>query len=782
MYSYSPSVHLVWQIAAMEATHARLAFIGVEQIFIGLLKLADVFQPQMLGGAGLTIARADLELIEKDLRPIDELFARTGLDRTLLRRRVRALAGRGEQAQEQPIMHRDSRCKDCFRRAERIAHGDHSLSLRPSHLLEAILAEPGSIIVSAFAESGVAIDAVKKAASKPAAAGPTALVEDRNQREMDEQLKTPYLNRFGVDLTRLAAEGSIEPLIGRQDELLQVIRTLTRRNKNNPLLIGDPGVGKTAIVRGLAARIADKNITPALHNKRVIELSMTALVAGTRYRGEFEERLLGILEEVKRDEHVILFIDEIHAMVGAGAAEGALDAANIMKPALAGGQVKCIGATTLREYRRYIERDAALERRFQPVMVEEPTREETLKVLEGLKERYEKHHQVTIASSTLEATVDLAVRYLPERRLPDKALDLIDEACSRIKVNSLSCHGTKGDLVAETLRLSDRMIAQVLSDWTGRPVETAGTEERARLASLEETLGKRVVGQEHALRKVAQVVRMARAGIRDPNKPMGVFLFLGPSGVGKTELAKALAEFLFGSEDEMIRLDMSEYMERHNVARLIGSPPGYVGYEEEGQLTGRLRRRPYTVVLLDELEKAHPEVLDLFLQLFDEGRISDAKGRAVDARNALFIMTSNIAAERSGKPPVGFEAKAGRDDEQHFLSGVRSELRPEFLNRIDEAIVFKGLTPEDLASIVGILLEKLKNRLKLQGFGLEVAPSVLHLLAARGYDPRYGARHLARTIEDLLGKPIADRIIAGRIAPGGAIRAIAQDQQIVIAT
>jgi len=781
MLSYSPSVNLAWQIAAMETAQAGFQYIEKEQVFIGLLKVADLLEAENQAGTEMEMSRTDLELLQKELSPLEELLSDLRLNRIELRRLVRGLAGRGDYVHRERIIHRSEPCKGYFKRAEEMAQGRHALTLKPLHLFEAILEEPGEVISQALSRFGVEAEALKGAASQAEEKEPVT-VGGKKEKWMEEKKKstTPFLDRFGVDLTRLATEGKIEPLIGRREELLRVIRTLTRKTKNNPLLIGDAGVGKTAIVKGLALRIAQGNITPILQNKRIIELNMAGLVAGTKYRGEFEDRILRILEEAQKSDVVILFMDEIHTIVGAGSAEGTLDAANIMKPALSTGQITCIGATTLAEYRKYIEKDAALERRFQPIMVEEPTAEETLDILKGLKERYEGHHQVIIVPEALEVAVKLSIRYLADRRLPDKALDIMDEACSRVEVSSLSFHGKVEELHAKIGQVTEEVVAKVVADWTGRPVERPTKEEQERLSQMEEELKKRVIGQDGAVERVAQIIKMARAGLRDPRKPSGVFLFLGPTGVGKTELAKALAEFLFGSEDQMIRLDMSEYMERHSVAKLIGAPPGYIGYDEEGQLTGRLRRRPYTVVLLDEMEKAHPEVLDIFLQLFDEGRLTDAKGRTVDAKNAIFIMTSNIGGEQYQKGPLGFGERREKEKGQEVIAQLKGRLRPEFLNRIDEVIIFRDLGGDDVAKIVSIMLEGLKDRVKAQGIMMEFAEGAIGFLAREGYDQHYGARPLARTIDQLISEPLSGMIIKGEIKPGDKVWVGVADNKVTI--
>lgn len=771
MLLYSLSVNLAWQIAAVETVQAGFQFIEREQIIIGLLKVGDLLDPEVLQNIGLEISSTDLELMEKELSPIENLLSDFKLNRTELRRTIRRLSGMGNYIHKERVVHRSERCKNYFKRAEEIAQTRNSPTLNPIHLIEAILEDPGETIIKALGMFRVEVEALREAISRVAETEPVIAGYRREEGKKEERKSsTQFLDRFGVDLTLLAREGKIEPLIGRRTELLKVIRTLTRKTKNNPLLIGDAGVGKTAIVKGLALRIAQGNITPMLRDKRIIEISMASLVAGTKYRGEFEERMVRVLEESKNNKNVILFIDEIHTLIGAGSAEGSLDAANIMKTALSKGEITCIGATTLTEYRRYIEKDPALERRFQPILVEEPTEEETIEILKGLKERYEEHHQVVITFSAIESAVSLSVKYLPDRRLPDKALDVLDEACSRVKVDALSFYGKVDELKTKITQVTEEVVARVVAEWSGRPVEGL-KEEQQRLLQIEKELKNRVIGQDEAVEKVSQAIKMARAGLKDPRRPLGVFLFVGPTGVGKTELAKALAEFLFGSEDEIIRLDMSEYMEKHSVAKLIGAPPGYVGYEEEGQLTGKLRKRPYSVVLLDEVEKAHPEVLDLFLQLFDEGRITDNKGRTVDARYAVFIMTSNIGGREIGHQALGFgREEEAKKAEKKISDDLRKFFKPEFLNRIDKIVVFKKLEESEIIKITAKMMGKLKERLSKRGIHLDVEEDVLSFLAKLGFDSAYGARHLARVIEELVAMPLAEKILKCEIKKGERVK------------
>jgi ATP-dependent Clp protease ATP-binding subunit ClpC len=627
-----------------------------------------------------------------------------------------------------------------------------------------------------------------------------------------ETSSTPRLEEFGRDLTQEAREGKLDPVIGRADEIEQTIEILSRRTKNNPALLGEPGVGKTAIVEGIAQRIVSDEVPETLTGRRVISLDLAGMIAGTKYRGEFEERLKTVIDEIRgASDELILFIDEMHTVVGAGAAEGSMDASNMLKPALARGELHVIGATTLDEYRKNIESDPALERRFQPVLVREPTVEETIEVLRGLKDRYEAFHRVRISDEAIVAAAELADRYIRDRFLPDKAIDLIDQAGARVRLRMKTKDGDTRSLEDDLRRLTrerdqatsaedyDRAgslrdeidsrqsdldgkrksrqrapevtpedIAEVVSRATGIPVSQLTSEERERLMRLEEELHARIVGQEEAVQAVAEAVRRSRAGLGDPNRPIGSFLFLGPTGVGKTELARALAEALFGDESLMVRFDMSEFQERHTVSRLVGAPPGYVGYDEAGQLTEQMRRRPYSVLLFDEIEKAHPDVFNILLQILDDGRLTDAQGRTVDFKNAVVIMTSNIGADR-----IQHFAREGGDFDQlkdELMERLRGSFRPEFINRIDEIIVFRALSEEQLLDITGLLLDRLGRRLRAQRIEVEFAEEAVRLLAREGYDPEYGARPLRRTIQRLVENELSRMVLSGGLEPGDKVK------------
>jgi len=645
--------------------------------------------------------------------------------------------------------------------------------------------------------------------------------------------KTPTLDQFSRDLTNLAREDKLDPVIGREKEIERVIQILSRRTKNNPVLIGDPGVGKTAIVEGLAQKIVQNQVPEVLKDKRVVALDMSGMVAGTKYRGEFEERFKKVMDEIRNADNIILFIDELHTLIGAGAAEGAIDAANILKPALARGEMQTIGATTIDEYRKHIERDAALERRFQAVMVGEPTVEETIAILKGLRDRYEAHHRVKIMDEALEAAAKLSDRYISDRFLPDKAIDLVDEAASRVRLKAYTTPDDVKELEARleelekektaavhaqefekaaSLRDEERKIkeqlqtkkvewqkekglekssvtakdiAQIVSSWTGIPVVQLAQEESERLIHLEDILHKRVIGQDEAVNAVARAVRRARAGLKDPKRPIGSFIFLGPTGVGKTELARALAEALFGNEDAMVRFDMSEYMEKHTVSRLVGAPPGYVGYEESGQLTEAVRRRPYSVILFDEIEKAHPDLFNVLLQILDDGRLTDAKGRTVDFRNTVIIMTSNVGAGTIKRQTMGFKAAMSAADtyesmKKNIMEELHRTFRPEFLNRIDDLIVFHALSRDDIMKIVDLMLNDLNKRLEDNKFSVEVTKEAKEILVNEGYDEAYGARPLRRAIQNLIEDQLSDGILAGRFVPGDKIKAVAREDKVVL--
>jgi len=759
MSDLSLGVEFAWRIAAGEAAEARHEFIEPEHLFIGLCSLEKLLHPQLVGQ--LDIPEAALSSLRAEWATVKELLEKFNFNPPTLRRELRGRLGKGNFVRKENVVHRSPRSRETFARAEKLAQEAQASGVDVTHLLAALLQDENSPLVAFLREKGADPVALQQEALSATIAPVEGEAEKIPAAAGAPGRGTGFLERFGRDLTQLAREGKIHPPIGRRAEMLQVVRTLARESKNNPVLVGDAGVGKTAIVEGLAWRIAQGRVPTIIQDKRIIQLDMAAIVAGTKYRGDFEERLQGVLQEASQSPGVILFIDELHTLVGAGTAEGVtMDGANIMKPALSRGEIRIIGATTINEYRRYIEKDPALERRFQPIQVNEPTPQEALEILQGIKERLEKHHGVNIAEEALRAAVNLSARYLPDRRLPDKAIDLLEEACASAAVQWTSV--IQGEVLPEVPGVvSANAVAQVVARWTGIPAAQLREDERERLLSMAEKLKERVIGQDQACEKLAQAVQRARLGLKEAGRPIGVFLFLGPTGVGKTELARATAEFLFGSEKAMTRLDMSEFMEKHTVSRLIGAPPGYVGYEEEGQLTGALRRHPHCLVLLDEIEKAHPEVLNLFLQLFDEGRVTDSKGRTADATNALFILTSNLTVEE--EPQVGFRVRGGEDSRRALLA---HGLRPELVNRLDEVIVFNPLSAQDLARIAHLQLQRFSDRLKAQEIGLRWDQAVCAYLAEKGYSERFGARELRRTVEQQVENEIAGRILRGEASPG----------------
>ena len=776
--------------AAREMGHT---YVGTEHLLLGLLREGSGVAAVVLSGRGITVARYTEKILAAEtggsystLTPEDFTpRAKAAMDTALT---MGALAGQRFAGTEHLLT--------------AILRDDTSVAVRLLCLMDG---RPGELLADLSRVAG-------NGSSPSAGTG----------RDSHKNSRTPTLDQFGRDLTGMAGRGQIDPVIGREEEVGRVIRILCRRTKNNPCLIGEPGVGKTAVVEGLALRIVAGEVPEPLKNKRLVTLDLTGMVAGTKYRGDFEERIRNVVAEVNRVGDILLFIDELHNLIGAGAAEGAVDAANILKPVLARGELQVVGATTIAEYRKHIEKDAALERRFQPVMVGEPSEEQTVAILQGLRDRYEMHHKVRIRDEALQAAVALSVRYIPDRFLPDKAVDLMDEAAARVRLRNLAAPSDLKQMEGEAARLGcekrsaiheqdferaarlrdkerelsvqleQRMehwqqhqrdsdsqvaaadVAAVVAEWTRVPVEQVTGEESLRLKSLEETLHRRLVGQDEAVSAVARAVRRGRMGLKDPRRPVGSFLFLGPTGVGKTELCRALAGVLFGDEKAMIRLDMSEYMEKHAVSRLVGSPPGYVGHEEGGQLTEAVRRQPYSVVLLDEIEKAHPDLFNLLLQVLEDGQLTDSQGRRVDFRNTLVIMTSNVGARRlAGEGRMGFapsteESKSAR--RATVMGEVKRQFRPEFLNRLDEVILFEPLQKADVEAIAKRLINGLCKRLQPLGYTLEPAPELAPWLAESGFDPVYGARPLRRTLQRLVEDPLAERLLDGTYEKGATIR------------
>jgi ATP-dependent Clp protease ATP-binding subunit ClpC len=818
----------VIMLAQEEARRLGHNFVGTEQILLGLIGEGTGVAAKVLKSMGVNLKDARVE--------VEKIIGR----------------GSGFVAVEIPFTPRAKRVLELsLEEARQLGHN----YIGTEHLLLGLIREGEGVAARVLENLGVDLAKVRTQVIRML--GETAEVAAGGGSGKGST-KTPTLDEFGSNLTQQAADGKLDPVVGRQNEIERVIQILGRRTKNNPVLIGEPGVGKTAIAEGLAQRINSGDIPDILEDKRVLTLDIGLLVAGTKYRGEFEERLKKIMEEIRGAGNVILVIDEVHTLIGAGAAEGAIDAANILKPALARGELQCIGATTLDEYRKHIERDAALERRFQPVMVGEPSVEDTIEILRGLKDRYEEHHRLTIADEALIAAATLGDRYISDRFLPDKAIDLIDEAGSRVRLmnsklppaakevdrelravqkqkedavreqdftkagelrdkevelreqirtilqarkddqpTESSSDEATGNLVGAVFADPDRApmvteedIAHIVASWTGVPVQKLTESESAKLLNMEETLHQRLIGQDEAVKAVSRAIRRARVGLKNPNRPIASFIFSGPTGVGKTELTKALAAYFFGSEEAMIRLDMSEFMERHTVSKLIGSPPGYVGFNEGGQLTEAVRRRPYTVVLFDEIEKAHPDVFNLLLQLLEDGRLTDSKGRTVDFKNTLIIMTSNIGSKviEKGGGGLGFEfsGEAVEDTQYNRIRSLVNEelkqyFRPEFLNRLDEIIVFRQLTRDEVKEIAEIMLKEVFGRMEEKGIHLSVTDAFKERLVEEGYNPSYGARPLRRAVMRLLEDSLAEEFLSGRIGEGdSAVVDVNDDKQVVI--
>lgn len=785
-------------IAQEEAKRLNHDYVGTEHILLGLIALGEGVAAQVLANLGVDLRRVRAE-IEKIVGTGDNVMLLGEIPFTPRAKKVLELAV--EEAQNMGHSH-----------------------VGTEHLLLGLIREEEGVAAQVLENLGVRLDIVREEVISLLGEGQPGPAPTAPARSSGAKSKTPTLDEFGRDLTTMAKEGKLDPVIGRADEIERLIQILSRRTKNNPVLIGDPGVGKTAIVEGLAQKISGTDIPEILSNKRVMTLDLAAVVAGTKYRGEFEQRLKNIIEEIRRAKNsIILFIDELHTVIGAGAAEGAIDASNILKPALARGELQCIGATTYDEYRKYIEHDAALERRFQPITVDPPSVEDTIKILSGLREKYEAHHKVKFSEDALAAAAELADRYISDRYLPDKAIDLIDEAGSRSRLQTAVLPQNLKDKETEinqvskdkdtaissqeyekAARLRDKEkelrkgledskkkwkekrdttqptvtgedIASIVAKWTGIPVQRLTEKESEKLVHMEEELHKRVIGQEEAIKSLSQAIRRSRTGLKDPKRPIGSFIFLGPTGVGKTELARAVCEALFGEEDSLVRIDMSEYMEKFSVSRLIGAPPGYVGYEEGGQLTEAVRRKPYSVVLLDEIEKAHPDVFNILLQILDDGQLTDNLGHKVNFKNTVIIMTSNVGARLISKgKSLGFLVEEDvKKDYQSMKETVMEEVKrafnPEFLNRIDDVIFFHALTKEDMKKILELMLTKVRTKLQTQGYTLTLTDEAKDHLLEKGFDPHYGARPLQRTIQRLIEDTLASEILAKRFSAPATI-------------
>ena len=813
IYKFTNSAERVLEIANDIALELGHNYVGTEHILYGLAKEERGVASKVLEKQNVTPET----VIEK----IEELVGR-------------------EDAVSESTVGFTPRTKRVMENAFRESKKMGSDYIGTEHLLIGIMREGDSIAVRIMLELNVnpqklynEIVKVENEYDNNSAEEP-----ESNNKVSTSYNSTPTLNQFGTDLTKLAESGKLDPVIGRKDEIERVLQILSRRTKNNPCLIGEPGVGKTAVVEGLAQKIVSQDVPEILKNKRVVSIDISSMVAGAKYRGDFEERIKKSLNEVKKAGDVILFIDEIHTIVGAGAAEGAIDAANIMKPLLARGEIQVVGATTLNEYRKYIEKDAALERRFQPITVNEPSIDDSIQILKGIRDKYEAHHNVKILDEAIEAAVNLSSRYINDRFLPDKAIDLIDEASSKIRLKAYTEpenikkieedlentkkekeeaitiqdfekaaslrdreHNLKDELKKQKAKWKDKNtkniinitaedIAEVVSMWTGIPAQKINKSENEKLRNLEETLHKRVVGQEEAVSAVAKAIRRGRVGLKDPRRPIGSFLFLGPTGVGKTELSKALAESLFGDENAIIRVDMSEYMESHSTSKMIGSPPGYVGFDEGGGLTEKVRRKPYSVILFDEIEKAHPDVMNMLLQILEDGRLTDSHGRTVNFKNTVIIMTSNVGARLiTDKKTLGFATNENGENadnkeyeaiKKEVLAELKKQFRPEFINRVDEVIVFHKLTKVDLEKIVDIMLKQVRERLQDQGISMEVDNSAKDLIIRKGTDSSFGARPLRRAIQSMLEDKLAEEILDGNIKPGDKARVTAKNDEIQI--
>ena len=810
MKNYTDEANTAIELAIRSAVYHQQAYTGTEHLLVGLIKENTGTAALVLNEAGVSVERLE--------NLIDRLIAPQG----------------GTAVEDRPGL--SPRLKAVIHEAERYAEELRADKTGTEHLLLAMLGDKECVGTRLLHTMGV--DIRKLSTDTASAMGASGDFAEKEMKALtaaaDAAGSTPMLDQYSRDLTMLAAKGKLDPVVGREKEILRVMQILSRRTKNNPCLIGEPGVGKTAIVEGLAQRIASGDVPAVMKNKRVVVLDLSGMVAGSKYRGEFEERIRGVLKEVTASSGILLFIDELHTLIGAGGAEGALDASNIMKPSLSRGEIQVIGATTIDEYRKYIEKDSALERRFQPVQVEEPSSDEAVQILEGLRPYYEQYHNVKILDEALSAAVQLSERYINDRRLPDKAIDLIDEAASKVtlraftdpkavpkeeaelkevmadkeravlkgefkKAKKLQAEQTRLEAKLEKKHLKEKkheadgsvpevdaeVIAEAVSDWTHIPVARLAEAETKKLSRLESELHKRIIGQDEAVSAVSSAIRRGRVGLKDPKRPTGSFLFLGPTGVGKTELSKAVADIVYGSEQNMIRVDMSEYMEKHSVSRMIGSPPGYVGHEEGGQLSEQVRRHPYSVILFDEIEKAHPDVFNVLLQVLDEGRITDSRGRRVDFKNTCIIMTSNAGAKAIVDPKrLGFGAGADeKKDYEAMKSGVMEEVkklfRPEFLNRIDEIIVFHPLNSTEVEQIVGLLFDDLKKRAETQmRIYLKMTPAVRKHIAGKGFSPKYGARPIKREIQTGIENPIAEMLLRGEIREGDAVTVSLKNNEI----